>query len=67
MIRGTSPLGSTDRSQRHRQRGEMRLVSGLPERRMGRKDYVDADTSPPVWAKSLLTTFQVPSMRTSWK
>ncbi|SDX35994.1 hypothetical protein SAMN05660209_00275 [Geodermatophilus africanus] len=26
-----------------------------------------AGTSPPVWAKSLLTTFQVPSMRTSWK
>ncbi len=31
------------------------------------KGYVDAGTFPPVWAKSLLTTFQVPSMRTSWK
>jgi hypothetical protein len=31
------------------------------------KRYVDAGTSPPVWAKSLLTTFQVPSMRASWK
>lgn len=31
------------------------------------KGYDDAGTSPPVWAKSLLTTFQLPSMRTSWK
>ena len=36
----------------------------ISERRRG-KGYVDAGTSPPVWAKSLLTTFQVPSMRTS--
>jgi hypothetical protein len=31
------------------------------------KGYVDAGASPPVWANSLLTTFQVPSMRASWK
>ena len=41
-------------------------VNGLSERRRG-KGYVDAGTSPPVWAKTLLTTFQVPSMRASWK
>jgi hypothetical protein len=41
-------------------------ANGLWERTQG-KGYVDAGTSPPVWAKSLLTTFQVPSMRTSWK
>ncbi|SHN69691.1 hypothetical protein SAMN05660350_01694 [Geodermatophilus obscurus] len=41
-------------------------VDGLPERRR-RKGYVDAGTSPPVWAKSLLTTFQLLSMRMSWK
>jgi hypothetical protein len=43
---------------------------GSGQRTLGRrrgKGYVDAGTSPPVWAKSLLTTFQVPSMRTSWK
>jgi hypothetical protein len=26
-----------------------------------------AGASPPVWANSLLTTFQVPSMRASWR
>ncbi len=41
-------------------------VTELPERRRG-NGYVDVGTSPPVWAKSLLTTFQVPPMRTSWK
>jgi hypothetical protein len=29
--------------------------------------YVPAATSPPVWANSLLTTFQVPAMRASWR
>jgi DNA-binding NarL/FixJ family response regulator len=33
----------------------------MPER----DGYVDAGKSPPVWANSLLTTFQVPSMRAS--
>jgi hypothetical protein len=48
--------------QGHEGRGRAARV-GRDGRRTG---YVDAGTSP-VWAKSLLTTFHVPSMRASWR
>jgi hypothetical protein len=64
VIRETSPLGSTDRSVT----GSAARCGWSADSRNGAgEDYVDLGTSPPVWAKSLLTTFQVPSMRTSWK